>query len=104
MEHSISEVAMKLEFPSTTIIRVYIESGEFSKTSNLRHCYGRKKIVQDRNELRRRCIIKGDISANISQNNADFNDGPSTSDIVQTIERIIIDIGFRAEGPFMGPW
>ncbi|GFX34021.1 uncharacterized protein TNCV_912221 [Trichonephila clavipes] len=47
MGHSISKVAMKFGFSPTTISRVYREYRESGRTSNLRHCCGRTKIVQE---------------------------------------------------------
>ncbi|GBO09267.1 hypothetical protein AVEN_228620-1 [Araneus ventricosus] len=43
MGHSISEVAMKFGFASTTISREYREYRVSGKTSNFRHRCGRKK-------------------------------------------------------------
>ncbi|GFX91827.1 transposable element Tcb2 transposase [Trichonephila clavipes] len=58
MRHSISEVAMKFGFSRTTISQVYHEYRESSKTSNLRHHCGRKKIMQERDQRRLTRIIK----------------------------------------------
>ncbi|GBO22628.1 hypothetical protein AVEN_77608-1 [Araneus ventricosus] len=44
--HSISEVAMKFGFLSTTISRVYREYPVSGKTSNFRHQCGRKKDLE----------------------------------------------------------
>ncbi|GFY13157.1 uncharacterized protein TNCV_364041 [Trichonephila clavipes] len=47
MGYSISKVAMKFGFSSTTISRVYREYRESGKTSILQHRCGRKKIMQE---------------------------------------------------------
>ncbi|GBM16907.1 hypothetical protein AVEN_267304-1 [Araneus ventricosus] len=93
--HSISEVAMKFVFSRATISRVYREYRESGKTSNLRHRCGRKKIMQERDQRRLTRIIKRERRATLPQIAADFNAGPSTSVSVRTIQRNIIDMGFR---------
>ncbi|GBN22239.1 hypothetical protein AVEN_119515-1 [Araneus ventricosus] len=99
MGHSISDVAMKFGFSRTTISRVYREYRESGKTSNLRHRCGRKKIMQERDQRRLMRIIKRDRRATLPQIAADFNAGPSTSVSVRTIQRNIIDMGFRSRRP-----
>ncbi|GBL95872.1 hypothetical protein AVEN_227119-1 [Araneus ventricosus] len=94
MGHSTSEVAMKFGFSRTTISRVYLEYRESCKTSNLRHRWGRRKIMQERDQRRLTRIIKRDRRATLPQIAADFNSGPSTSVSVRTIRRNIIDMGF----------
>ncbi|GFX13757.1 HTH_Tnp_Tc3_2 domain-containing protein [Trichonephila clavipes] len=79
MGHSICEVAMKFGFSRTTISRVFREYRESSKSSNLRHHCGWKKIMQKRDQLRLTRIIKRDRRATLPQLAADFNAGPSTS-------------------------
>ncbi|GFW41959.1 HTH_Tnp_Tc3_2 domain-containing protein [Trichonephila clavipes] len=96
MGHSISEVAMKLGFSHMTSSRVYREYRESGKTSNLRHCCGRKKIMQEWDQQRLTRIIKRDRRAAFPQIAADFNAGPSTSVTVRTIQRDIIDMNFRS--------
>ncbi|GBL84127.1 hypothetical protein AVEN_118545-1 [Araneus ventricosus] len=104
MGHSISEVAMKFGFSRTTISRVYREYQESGKTSNLRHRCGRKKIMQKRDQRRLTRIIKHDRRAtSLPQIAADFNAGPSTSVSVRTIQRNIIDMGFRSRRPTRVP-
>ncbi|GBM89677.1 hypothetical protein AVEN_122824-1 [Araneus ventricosus] len=99
MGHSISEVAMKFGFSSTTISRVYHEYRESGKTSNLRHRCGWKQIMQVRDQRRLTRIIKRDRGATLPQIATDFNAGPSTSVSVRTIQRNIIDMGF-SESPY----
>ncbi|GBL86768.1 hypothetical protein AVEN_96009-1 [Araneus ventricosus] len=99
MGHSISEVAMKFRFSRTTISRVYREYQESGKTSILRHLCGRIKIMQERDQRRLTRIIKRDRRATLLQIAADFNAGPSTSVSVRTIQRKIIDMGFRSRRP-----
>lgn len=103
MEHSISEVAIKFGFSSTTILRVCHEYRESGKTSNLRHRCGRKKIMQERDQRRLTRIIKSNRHATLSQIAADFNAGPSTSDSVRTIQRNIINTDFRSRRPIRVP-
>ncbi|GFX48028.1 HTH_Tnp_Tc3_2 domain-containing protein [Trichonephila clavipes] len=99
MEHSISEVAKKYGFSRTTIARVYREYLESGKTSNLRHRYGRKKIMQERDQRRLTRVINRDRRATLPQIVGDFNAGPSTSVTMRTIQRNIIDMGFRSRRP-----
>ncbi|GBM35111.1 hypothetical protein AVEN_40337-1 [Araneus ventricosus] len=47
MRHSITEVAMKFRFASTTISRVYREYRVSGKTSNFRHRCDRKKTLKE---------------------------------------------------------
>ncbi|GBM63500.1 hypothetical protein AVEN_73782-1 [Araneus ventricosus] len=94
MGHSISEIGMKFGFSRTTISRVYREYRECGKPSNLRHRCGRKKITQDQRRLTR--IIKRDRRATLPQIAADFNAEQSTSVSLRTIQRNIIDMGFRS--------
>ena len=95
MGHSISEVAMKFGFSRRTISRVYHEYRESGKKLNLRHRCGRKKIMQERDQRRLTRIIKRDRRAILLQIAADFNVGPSSSVSLRTIQRNIIDMGFR---------
>ncbi|GFW39105.1 HTH_Tnp_Tc3_2 domain-containing protein [Trichonephila clavipes] len=83
--HSIFKVEMKFRFSRTTILLVDREYRESGKTSNLRHCCGRKKIVQERNKRRLMRIIKHNRHAILPQIAADFNAAPSTSVTVRTI-------------------
>ncbi|GFY32336.1 HTH_Tnp_Tc3_2 domain-containing protein [Trichonephila clavipes] len=46
MGHCIYEVTMKFGYSRATILRVYREYRESSKTSNLRHRCGQKKIIK----------------------------------------------------------
>ena len=105
MGHSISEVAMKFGFSRMTISQVYREYQESSKKLNLRYRCGRKKIMQEWDQRQLTRIIKRDRRATLPQIAADFNAGPSTSVSVQTIQRNIIDMGFRSKSstcvPFM---
>ncbi|GBN43295.1 hypothetical protein AVEN_89366-1 [Araneus ventricosus] len=101
--HSISEVAMKFVFSRTTISRAYREYWESGKTSNLRHRYGRKKIMQERDQRRLTRIIKRDRRSTLPQITADFNAGPSTSVSVRTIQRNIMIRAFGVEGPLVYP-
>ncbi|GBO26228.1 hypothetical protein AVEN_188148-1 [Araneus ventricosus] len=87
---------MKSGFSRTTISRVYREYRESGKTSNIRHRCGRKKIMQERDQRRLRIINKRDRRATLPQIAADFNAGPSTTVSVRTIQRKIIDMGFRS--------
>ncbi|GBN13976.1 hypothetical protein AVEN_62033-1 [Araneus ventricosus] len=103
MGHSISEVAMKFGFSRTTISRVYNEYRESGKTSNLRHRCGRKRIMKERDQRRLTRIIKRDRRANLPPIAADLNAGPSTSVNVRTIQRNIIDMGFRSRRPTRVP-
>ncbi|GFT67892.1 HTH_Tnp_Tc3_2 domain-containing protein [Trichonephila clavipes] len=92
MGHSVSEVAMKFRFSHRTISRVYREYQE----SPLKHqIYGRKKIMQERDQRRLTRIIKRDKLATFPQITADFNAWLSTSVTVRIIQRNIIDMGFR---------
>ncbi|GFV58883.1 HTH_Tnp_Tc3_2 domain-containing protein [Trichonephila clavipes] len=99
MGHSIAYVAMKFGFSSTTISRVHREYRESGKASNLRHRCCRKKIMQKRNQRLLTRIIKRDRHATLPQIAADFNTRPSTSVTGQTIQRNIIDMGFRSQMP-----
>ncbi|GBN14260.1 hypothetical protein AVEN_174905-1 [Araneus ventricosus] len=99
MGHSISEVAMKFGFSRTTISRVYREYRESGRTSNLQHRCGQKKSMQERDRRRLTRIIKRDRRATLPQIAAEFNAGPSTSVSVRTIQRNIIDMGFRSRRP-----
>ncbi|GFU33210.1 HTH_Tnp_Tc3_2 domain-containing protein [Trichonephila clavipes] len=101
--HCISEVAIKFGFSRATISRVYREYRESGKTSNLRHHSGRKKIMQERDQRRLTRIIKHGRRATLPQIAAEFNAGPSTSIIVRTIQRNILDIGFRSRRPTRVP-
>ncbi|GFS56860.1 HTH_Tnp_Tc3_2 domain-containing protein [Trichonephila clavipes] len=103
MGHGMSDVVMKFGFSSTTISRVYREYQESGKTSNLRHRCGGKKIMQERVQRRHTKIIKCDRRATHPQIAADFNAGPSTNVTVRTIQRNIIDIGFRSRRPTRVP-
>ncbi|GFY11139.1 HTH_Tnp_Tc3_2 domain-containing protein [Trichonephila clavipes] len=103
MGHSISEVAMKFGFSRMIISRVYREYRECGKTSNLRHRCGRKKIMKERDQRRPTRIIKRDRRATLPQIASDFNAGPSTSVSVRTIQRNIIDMGFRSRSPTRVP-
>ncbi|GFV50031.1 HTH_Tnp_Tc3_2 domain-containing protein [Trichonephila clavipes] len=86
------------EFERGVIVvnREYRESG---KTSNLRHHCGRKKITQERDQRRLTRFIKRDKRETLPQIAEDFNAGPSTNVTVRTIQRNIIDIGFRNRSP-----
>ncbi|GBM91641.1 hypothetical protein AVEN_107749-1 [Araneus ventricosus] len=99
MGHSISEVAMKFGFSRATISRMYREYRESGKISNLRQRCGRKKIMQERGQRRLTRIIKRHRRAPLPQIAADFNAGSSTSVSVRTIQRNIIDMGFRSRRP-----
>ncbi|GFX06086.1 HTH_Tnp_Tc3_2 domain-containing protein [Trichonephila clavipes] len=103
MRHRISEVVMKFGFSRTTISRVYREYQESGKTSNLRHHCGRKKIMQEWGQRRLTRIIKRDRRATLPQIATDFNAGPSTSVTVRTLQRNIIDMGFRSRRPTRVP-
>ncbi|GBM77270.1 hypothetical protein AVEN_265575-1 [Araneus ventricosus] len=103
MGHNISEVEMKFGFSRTTISRVYREYRESGKTSNLRHRCGRKKIKQVQDQRRLTRIIKRDRCATLPQIAAYFNAGPSTSVSLRTIQRNIIDMGFRSRRPTRVP-
>ncbi|GBM81130.1 hypothetical protein AVEN_142716-1 [Araneus ventricosus] len=103
MVHSIFEVAMKFEFSRTTISRVYHEYRASGKTSYLRHCCGRKTIMQERDQRRLTRIIKRDRRASLPQIAADFTAGPSTSISVRTVQRNIIDHRFRSRRPTRVP-
>ncbi|GFV43089.1 HTH_Tnp_Tc3_2 domain-containing protein [Trichonephila clavipes] len=48
MRHNISEVVMKFGISRKINARVYRKYGKPFKTSNQRHHYGRKKIMQER--------------------------------------------------------
>ncbi|GFW50321.1 HTH_Tnp_Tc3_2 domain-containing protein [Trichonephila clavipes] len=87
---------MKFGFSRTTILRVYREYRESGETSNLRHHCCRKKIMEERDQRRLTRIIKRDRCATLPQSAADFNAGPSTRVTVRTIQRNIIDMGFRS--------
>ena len=91
---------MKFGFSRTTISRVYRESGD---KLNLRPRWGRTKIMQDRDQRRLTRIIKRDRRAFLPQIAADFNAGPSTNISVRTIQRNIIDMGFRSRRPTRVP-
>ncbi|GFV23523.1 HTH_Tnp_Tc3_2 domain-containing protein [Trichonephila clavipes] len=52
--------------------------------------------MQERDQRRPTRIFKRDRRATLPQIAADFNAGPSASIIVQTIQRNIIDMGFRS--------
>ncbi|GFW05690.1 HTH_Tnp_Tc3_2 domain-containing protein [Trichonephila clavipes] len=82
MGHSISEVAMEFGFSRTSISRVYHGYRESSKTLNLPHCGGWKKIMQERDQRRLTKIIKRDRRTTLPQIAANFNAEPSTSVIV----------------------
>ncbi|GFT00845.1 HTH_Tnp_Tc3_2 domain-containing protein [Trichonephila clavipes] len=97
MKHSIFEVVMKFRFSRTTISRVYRQYQESGKTSNLRHSCGRKKIMQKRDQRRLTRIMKYDRRATLPQIAADFNARPSTNVTMQTIQRNIIEMGFRIQ-------
>ncbi|GBM55001.1 hypothetical protein AVEN_238932-1 [Araneus ventricosus] len=103
MGHNVSEVAMKLGFSRTTISRVYREYRASGKTSNLRQHCGGKKIMQEQDRRRLTRIIKRDRRATLPQIAADFNARPSTSVNVRTIQRNIIDRGFRSRRPTRVP-
>ncbi|GFV90751.1 HTH_Tnp_Tc3_1 domain-containing protein [Trichonephila clavipes] len=96
MGHSISEIAMKFEFSRTISSRVYREYRESGQTSKLRYRCGREKIMQERDQRQPTRIIKLDRCATLLQIAADFNDGPTTSVTMRTIQRNIIDMGFRS--------
>ncbi|GFY09065.1 HTH_Tnp_Tc3_2 domain-containing protein [Trichonephila clavipes] len=57
------------------------------------------EIRQEWNPRRLRRIIKRNRRATLSQIAAYFNAGPSTSVTVRTIQRNIIDMGFRSRRP-----
>ncbi|GFX41405.1 HTH_Tnp_Tc3_2 domain-containing protein [Trichonephila clavipes] len=95
--------AMKFGFSRMTISRVYREYRESGKTTNLRYFCGRKKTMQERYQRRLTRIIKRDRRATLPQIAADFNIGPSTSVTVRTIQRNIIDMGFRSRRPTRVP-
>ncbi|GFX43163.1 HTH_Tnp_Tc3_2 domain-containing protein [Trichonephila clavipes] len=99
MGHAISEVAMKFGFSRAIISRVYREYRESGKTSKLRHRCDREKIIQKRDQRRPTRIVMPDRRATHPQIAADFNFGPSTSVTVRTIQRNIIDMGFRGRMP-----
>ncbi|GFW86850.1 HTH_Tnp_Tc3_2 domain-containing protein [Trichonephila clavipes] len=80
---------------STTISRMYRKYRESSKTSNLRHRCDRKRVMQERDRCQLVRTIKRDRRASHPQIAADFNAGPSTSVTMRTIQRNIIDMGFR---------
>ncbi|GFV22681.1 HTH_Tnp_Tc3_2 domain-containing protein [Trichonephila clavipes] len=90
---------MKFGFPRTTITRVYREYRRASKTSNLRYRCGGKKKMQERDQRRLTRIIKRDRHATLPQIAADFNVGTSAGVTVRTIQRNIIDMGFRSRSP-----
>ncbi|GBM83486.1 hypothetical protein AVEN_74106-1 [Araneus ventricosus] len=68
-----------------------------------RHRCDRKKIMQERDKRRLTRMIKRDRRATLPQTAADFNAGPSTSASVRTIQRNIIDMGFRSRRPTRVP-
>ncbi|GFV38060.1 HTH_Tnp_Tc3_2 domain-containing protein [Trichonephila clavipes] len=74
--HGISEIAVKFGFSRTTISRMYREYRESGKTSNLRHRFDRKKIIQKRDHRRLTRIIKRGTRTTLLQIAADFNTGP----------------------------
>ncbi|GFT58903.1 HTH_Tnp_Tc3_2 domain-containing protein [Trichonephila clavipes] len=80
--------------------REYQESGE---TSDLRYRYGWKKIMQEQDQRRLTRIIKRSRRAILPQIAADFNAGSSTSVNVRTIQRNIINMGFRSLRPTRVP-
>ncbi|GFX94682.1 HTH_Tnp_Tc3_2 domain-containing protein [Trichonephila clavipes] len=92
MEYSITEIAMKFRFSHTTISRVYREYQVYDIAG------GRKKIIQKRDQLLTK-IIKYDRRATFPQITTDFNAGTSRNVTVRTIERNIIDMGFRSQMP-----
>ncbi|GFU37609.1 HTH_Tnp_Tc3_2 domain-containing protein [Trichonephila clavipes] len=96
---SIFKVALKFGFLHTTISRVYREYPESGKISNLRHRCGRKKIMQERDQRRLTRCLKRDRYATLLKIAADFNVESSTGAIARTIQRNIIDMGFRSRRP-----
>ncbi|GFU54495.1 HTH_Tnp_Tc3_2 domain-containing protein [Trichonephila clavipes] len=94
---------MKFGFTRATISRVYREYRESGKKSNLRHHCGLKKNMQERDQRQLTRIIKRDRRAIFPQIAADFNPGLSTSVAVRTIQRNIIDMGFRSRRPISVP-
>ncbi|GFV73414.1 HTH_Tnp_Tc3_2 domain-containing protein [Trichonephila clavipes] len=66
---------------------------------SLPHRCGRKKILQGWDQRRLTRIVKYDRCATVPQIAADFNAGPLTSVTVRTIQRNIIDMGFRSRRP-----
>ncbi|GFT05111.1 HTH_Tnp_Tc3_2 domain-containing protein [Trichonephila clavipes] len=70
---------MKYGFSRTTVSKVYYEYRESGKTSDLRHRYARKKIMQERDQRRLTRINKRDRRATLPQIAARFNTRPSTN-------------------------
>lgn len=103
MGHSISEVAMKFGFPRTTISRVYREYQVSGKTSNLRMRCGRKKTLTERDHRRLKRIVTRARRATLPQIAEDFNAGASTSVSVRTVQRTVLDMGFRSRRPTRVP-
>ncbi|GFV69104.1 HTH_Tnp_Tc3_2 domain-containing protein [Trichonephila clavipes] len=90
MGHGIFEVAMKFGFSCTTISRVYREyrkSGKNIKSTT--------SLWPEKDHAR--------TGTTLPQIAAYFNAGPSTSVTVRTIQRIIIDMGFRSRRPTRVP-
>ena len=103
MGYIISEVAMKFGFLRTTISRVYREYQVSGKTSNLRQRCGRKKTLTERDHRRLKRIVTRDRRSTLPQIAADLNAGPSTSVSVRTVQRTLIDMGFRSRRPSRVP-
>ncbi|GFV25198.1 uncharacterized protein TNCV_2565821 [Trichonephila clavipes] len=72
--------------------REYRESG---KTSNLRHCCGRKKIMQEQDQRRLTIIIKRDRRATLPQIAADVN--------VRPFNETSFIWSFRVKDPYVYP-
>ncbi|GFT00412.1 uncharacterized protein TNCV_1981531 [Trichonephila clavipes] len=98
MGHSISEVAMEFGLSRTTISRVYCGYREYGKASNLRHCCGWKKIMQERDQRRLTRIIKCDRRAPFPQIAASFNAGHQQVSPCEPFNETSSVWAFEAEG------
>ncbi|GBM11596.1 hypothetical protein AVEN_180146-1 [Araneus ventricosus] len=103
MGHSISEVAMKFGFSSTTISRVYREYRVPGKTSKFRYWCGRKKDLEKNGPLTSDANPKMRQTYNTSSNCRDINDGASTSVSVRTVQRTVINMGSQSRRPTRVP-
>ncbi|GBO41038.1 hypothetical protein AVEN_186465-1 [Araneus ventricosus] len=103
MGHSISEVAMKFGYSHTTLSRLYHEYRVSGKASNLRLRREQKKTSKERDCLCLTRNLKRVRRATLPQIAAHFNAGALRNVSVRTVERAIIDMGFRNRYPTRVP-